>query len=648
VGGRYDAEAGLMQGIIPPSVAQLLAIGQQPLLKFELWEGGAWRNLCALAGKHYVESIDISLGGASMTPAPVGGTWGVMLANEGSIFHPDHGGAYAGYCVAGREVRMSIGARYGGVDYYWPRIIGQMEEPDFEAPSFKANISGSDYMKFLTDAQFQELDATYPNHWGTSQTFDSWPNDGLLGVEMYTNHGAMDTADDGGGTFHNVTNWIATGCTFVPFDEPGEKHVGKMTDADTGPPSRLRLPDVGTNAVAGRTYRVKFKHRIVGGEGSKAIKIQIFQTALIKQVIYFPTDEWKEQTIYFTATDTAAIEMRFWLSATAYELWLKDISVWEYKPVAERFYQLPAGSKGPYHVTYNDNGGAVKVQQGEEDEGWYHEQATKRVFFDYNKVVIDGTGKNNVEIFYYTTTALEDVVAKILWYAQVYDPGTHAPYANEAAAKAAIVGTAPIYVDPNVDIDKVWFEAGSAMSNAIRMICERCNYRFYFRHDGTPIFRPAPAPGAAVFTFTNPGQIASIHTYQSYSEIKNRIIIKGIKQAEPNNWQETVPSELVGEAADDGVGGSIELYGERTLTINNYLFQTQGPLDAMCVILRDLYKIPKWYCDLEMPFTFVPLELGDNIQWEERLAHGLDVTQTGIIRDIKIANFAATYKVEKT
>jgi len=514
-----------------------------------------------------------------------------------------------------------------------------MEEPTFSAPDFKVNISGSDYMKYLADAQFQELDATYHNYWGLSQTYDSYASDGLMGAELYDEGDAMDPDDDGGAGFHNIGTWTVSNCLFGPIDVASPPapslHVGRvsMTSAE---PCWIRNLDVATGAI-GTKYRIRFWHLWTGGDGSEGCSLKIYQTAgLIIQVPFYPTATWTETTVEFTAIDNTAIQLWLYVSLVIDDLQVDEFSIRNYVPYEERFYQLPGPSNGPYHVTLDGN----KVEQGEEDEGWYHEEATKRVFFDKNKVVADGTGTLNVEVFYFTATHPEDAVARILWFAGVPDPGTGVPYVNEAAAKVAMD-----WDDPGFTIDKIWFDAGSTLLNAIKMLCERCNYRFWFKYNGQPAFKSAPAPGVPVFKFTSAGHIASARTYQDQNEIKNRVIIKGIKQAEPGNRDETVPSELVGEASD---AGSIATYGERTLTITNYLFQTQGAINAMCIILRDLYKTPNWYCDLVVPFNPVPLELGDNIQWEERLAHGLDWTQTGIIRDIKITNFTTTYRVVKT
>ena len=128
--------------------------------------------------------------------------------------------------------------------------------------------------------------------------------------------------------------------------------------------------------------------------------------------------------------------------------------------------------------------------------------------------------------------------------------------------------------------------------------------------------------------------------------VVSRIIIKGMKGAEPVSELNTMPSSYRGEDADDGVGGSIELYGERTLTIDNHLFQSDAECAAMCTTLLAERKDPKWYSDLTIPFTALPMEQYDTLQWEERLSPTLNITQIGLIRIIKIDNFGVTYKCE--
>lgn len=637
-----------MQGLAGVTPAELRAAGQEPLLKVEIWVGAAWINLCNLGGENYVQDISLSLGGASMTPNPVEGTWSATIVNADGIFHPDHPtSAFKDYLKTERRVRISIGAMYGGAPVYWQRIIGYMDVPVFNAPDMTVSISGGDYMKRLRETELRRPN----NYWGSSATYNSIASDGVIGAEIYVEADAMEI---GGGEANNVANWVATNCAFASFADVGggSAFVGRCIN-QVPRPVRLNNPNVGA-AVAGMRYQVKFKHRIVGGVGDISFRVRILQASgICIDVRYWPTDAWKEETFEFLALDTGPIIWRFAVSTTDHDLRLDQFSIKTFVPYWDRYYELNGGfgvpATGPYYVTLDSGAGAIPCWQGEGDEDWkYTEDAeagpdppahpAKIVYFNLNKTVPEGV--NNLVIYYFTATPLEDVVARLLWYAGVCDPTTDAPYANEAAAKARIVAQAE-YVDPAIDIDKVWFEAGTNCLEAIKMICERCDYRFYFKYDGSPVFRPKPTAGAAVFTFVDPKDMTSISTYQEQNEIKNRVVIKGIKQADAWNKEETMPSYLTGEASD---AASIATYGERTITINNHLFQTQALLDAMCVTLKDEYHEPKWYSDLEEDFNPVPLEMGDNIQWEEQLSPTLDIIQTGIIRDIKMDSLSTTYK----
>jgi hypothetical protein len=589
-------------------------------MKVEIYVAAAWVNLNALDATDYVESAGISLGGAKKTPNPVAGTCHLTLLNENGIFHKDHPTSpYKDYCKTGRPMRISVGARYAGADYYWQRILGYMDEPKFGLPDYRVEISGGDHMKPLRET---ELRNPY-NYWGTTATFDSFSSDGLAGSEIYAEGDAMEI---GGGEANNVANWVATNCTFVSFADGGggSTYVGRLTTTGVAV-NDVRNTNVGS-ATAGNVYKLQFKHQYVGEDGTKGIYVQIFQTSgRCKAQWFYPDDNWVTVDVYFTALDTGAIDVKIngpYADAADYRL--DQISVFEFIPYRNRYYELPGASKGAYHVTLDGN----DVWQGKMDDGWFEEESTRRVFFDLNKTVAAGT--DNVIVSYLTTESPENMVADLLVRAALY--------ADRAAALAAMDYTAT-----GITINKPWFEPGTTCLDAIKKLCERCDYRFYFSYDGTPIFKPKPSPGAVSFTFTDPKHIISASTYQDRSEIKNRIVIKGMRQAEPVNKEEAMPPELKGEAYDQT---SIDTYGERTLPINNHLFQDQTAIDNMCTSLLAEYKDPKWYTDLELEFNPVPIEMGDKIQWPERLSPNLAVTKTGVVRDIKITDFNVIYVCE--
>jgi len=701
-----------MQGIIPPSTDQLLAAGQRPLLKVEIDVGG-WVNLCTLDAKNYVESVSVSLGGAGMTPNPIGGTLTVSLSNEGSIFHPLHpDSGYEDYIEAGRQVKISIGAKYGVTDYYWQRIIGYIDEPDFETPSFKVNISGADYMKFLEDLELREPIET---QWRLEETFNSIASDGRGATEYYNNADAMDIPDE----VEAVPNWIDSLCTISPLegatDNTGDTTLGspiiatmgntsdffiggyvrvsggafpagtheildKTADSLTldanaiasvdnvtvnyyvghvlleaganGDPATIRLNTVFV-PVAGVRYSFRFQYKAGPGAGKMRVVIYHFDDPIFTEITRkegLEQTDWTEESVVFTAvnTDPISIWIYFYDGAPGEEWYLDLFTIRTYVPPEERYYKLlepVSPCMGIYRVLLDEGKGAgfEDVWQGEEDEGYYYTpdaepgpdppaHPAKIVWFDKNRVIAAGT--NNLKIQYFITVPLESMVADILVTAGLY---------VDRAAAIDAMDDHPDWLDPNIDIDQCWFKVGEPALGAIKMICERANYRFFFTYEGKPAFIPAPN-NAVVFNFTAQSHIASVRNYQDRDEIWNRIIIEGSKRADPVNLEEARGSQFIGEAADDGVGDSIDTYGERTKTIKNHLFQDQTDLNAMCATLLAEYKDPKWYADIEVPFNPVPLELGDKITWKERLSPTVEITQTGIIRDIKISTFVTTYK----
>lgn len=609
-----------MQSIAPLTTDQLLARGKEPLLKVEIYVGAAWINLCDLDGKDYVEDYSISLGGASMTPNPIGGKLSVVLLNKNSIFHPKHPTSpYKDYIKTGRKIRISIGAKYGGTDYYWQRVIGFMDEPRFDMPTFKVNISGADYMKFLQDTELRSPD----NYWGAYQTFDSIASDGVKGNELYNEADAMDIT----GEQNNVANWTPTSCTFVSFADGGggSTYVGKAVLTGIG----AYIKNVNIFAPeTGKEYFFKLKYIRVSGNETMTISVIQYiggEYKYLRKVTGLEATDWTEETLYFTAQGTEPIQIYFeFNNVGSAEFRFDQFSNFELIPYWERYYELPAACKGPFRVVLDDE----DVWQGEEDEGWYYEESTRRVFFDINKTVAAGT--NNLDIYYFTTESPENAVARLLFKAGLY--------ASEAVALADMEYTAT-----GVSIDRIWFKAGSKCLNAIKKLCERCDYRFHFKYDGTPVFKPKPTPETTAFTFTDQKHITSANPFQDRSEIKNRIVIEGMKQAEPVGKDETMPPELRGEDYDQD---SIDEYGERTLTIKNHLFQDQASIDAMVASLLAERKDPQWYAKVEIPFNPVPLEMGDKMGWKERLSPTLEITETGVIRDIKIATFNTIYVCE--
>lgn len=617
-----------MQSITPVTTDQLLQRGQESLAKFEIYVDTVWVNLCDLDGKNYLEDWSISLGGAGMSPKPIGGSFSVSLSNENSIFHPAHPtSSYTDYLKTGRKARLSIGAKYGGTDYYWQRIIGYMDEPKFDVTGYKVTITCADYMKPLQDTELKSPN----NYWGSTKTFDSISSDGLSGSELYNEADAMDKESEA----NNVTNWSYTYCQFTSVADAGggSTYVGKAY-LDEEAPTYPEVKNTNIFTPADDTeYKLTFKYKIVTGNKPLSVLINQYtngQYITLAEKTNMREHSYTEDCIYFKTQGTGNIEIRFkfYTLTQGDEFRIDEFSIKKFTPYYERYYQMPEACKGIHRVVLDDE----DVWQGETDEGWYYEKdpggAGGKVFFDINKEVSVGT--DNLVIYYYTNQQIEDVLADLLVMAGLY--------ANRAAALADMD-----YTDPAIDIDQAWFDEGDSVLEAVKLICERCDYRFYFKYDGKPSFKPKPSPGSIAFSFTSQGHIASAAIYQDRGEIWNRIIIEGLEQAEPVNLPWSKPSMFRGEASDST---SIDTYGERTKTIKNHLFQDQTSIDNMCSSLLAEYKDPKFYSNIGVPFNPAPLELGDKISWKERLDPSTEITESGILRDFKISKFDNSFICE--
>jgi hypothetical protein len=168
------------------------------------------------------------------------------------------------------------------------------------------------------------------------------------------------------------------------------------------------------------------------------------------------------------------------------------------------------------------------------------------------------------------------------------------------------------YTPTGITLGRVWFDAGANAQDAIRLICERCNYRFWFTAEGMPCFKPAPAIGPVKYTFNSFGELQGLTEAQDLSQIKNRVTIEGAEQDIFNVSKSRVSSKLKGEASD---ATSIATYLEADHNIDNQLFEDQGSIDDMCASLLASEKDPKTFSTLTLFANVAPLAVGDTIRF---------------------------------
>jgi len=648
-----------VQAITPVTSDQLLNNVQHPLIKFEIFCCGGWKNLSNWAGQNYVKNVSISLAGARVAPEPIAGTWSATLMDENAIFHPDHPTSLlAGWLRAGRRVMISVGATYGSppVDYYWRRIVGYMEDPKFSNDNRIITLQGFDYAQQLTNTKLK-----YPDcFWDGTVTFDSKATENEYGAEKYTEvpDDAMTLPAEGEAN-QVIPPWIVADCTFVSIVDGGggSANIGHHEQNPGENESTLTYNNCILNVESGKDYHFQFKYIRWITSGRMALRIYEAGTMnLMSEVTHLQSMDWTTVDMFFTATKDCNLKiiMTFWDVIGSAEFRVDQFSFREITGQTNEMYNLPAGCTGIYHVMLDDDDDDIfdDVPYGVQNEGWRYDKIGNRLYWDGDKQVEAGT--NNLIVDYFSAQSLENVLADILAYSGLYD--------TQAEALAAMD-----YRPTGETIDRVWFKPGTSAITAIGKICERVNFRFYFNHNGTPVFQPAPtakAVGFEDFTF-HQSHLANINDYQNRNEIRNRIVIQGEKQDQLEEKDSAGPSNLEFSAQDNG---SIGTYGEHTKSTQNDLFQDQAVLETYVTAYLADSRYPKWYSGITAEKNPVPLELGDTIRWQERLSaperqdnyygeflygtrlygsNGIIVIKRGIIRDIKLTNWDVTYVVEK-
>jgi len=640
-----------VQAITPVTSDQLLDnVQSPPLVKFEIYCCGGWKNLSNWAGENYVKDVSISLAGARVMPEPIAGRWSATLMDEEGIFHPDHPTSLlVEWLRAGRRVMISVGATYGGVAYYWRRIVGYMEDPKFSNDKRIITLQGFDYAQQLTNTKLK-----YPDcFWDGTATFSTVATTNTYGAEKWS--AFQDCLTLPPNEVNGVVGWIPdANCTFTNIvDVTGGSAWTGEHDQNPGITETTVTKDnfCAINVVSGLDYHFQFKYERQITSGRMALRIYEAGTMnLMSEVTHLQSTTWTTVDMFFTASKDCNLKviMTFIDAISSATFRVDQFSLREITGQTNEMYNLPAGCTGVYHVMLNDE----DVPYGVQNEGWRYDKVGKRLYWDGDKQVEAGT--NNLIVDYFSAQSLENVLADILAYSGLYD--------NRAQALAAMDYTAP-----GEDIDRVWFKPGTSAITAIGKICERVNYRFYFNHNGTPVFQPAPVAkrvGFEDFTF-HQSHLTDINDYQNRDEIRNRIVIQGEKQDQLEEKDSAGPSNLEFSAQDDG---SIGTYGEHTKSTQNDLFQDQAVLETYVTAYLADSRYPKWYSGITAEKNPVPLELGDTIRWQERLSaperqdnyfgeglfgtrlfgsNGIIVIKRGIIRDIKLANWDVTYVVEK-
>lgn len=655
--------------------ADLLDPFQEMAWKLEIWDGAAWQDVSELGGsggQNYLKSLSMSLGGAGMMTVPVAGSWSATLDNENGIFHPLHPTSpYAGLLRVGREVRLSVGAEYGGTEHFWQRMIGFMEAPRFSHSDKTVELTGMDYMKLLTDTTLYDVNPVAesgsgsgsgatddiingPLHWGRRATFNAVPSPGAdLGPDTYV---GGDACAIDAGEVNGIGGWISETdfgavAPIIQVVTPAQEssHAIRLLRWVGKTEQSILMPNASGAVTAGTSAQVLFWARRLHGDAPARMIAYNYKAGLspVRKVgeveIALNAGAWTLYSMVVHIADTGFLQLKLYTGgdyAKAFDIVdIDDITIRKYATDYWNRYVLPADCNGPWLVTLNGE----PVGQGTQEEGeggWHYLEDTKSLWFSDQMEVRAGLG--NVKVYYYTTQSLDNVLADLLAYSGLY--------VDRAAALADMD-----YVPTGIRLRRVWFDSGSALA-AVAKICERSNYRFWFTYAGAPCYRPAPVAESVAFAFSSVRDFKNISEFQDDGMIRNKVSIEGAERAMYQVGRDDKANDRYKGEASDVPAGDLP----KSHDIKNHLFQSSSSAQIMCEILVAEFRVAKWYAELVTFANPIPLEIGDLITWPIELepaevdpgslggsGSGMVTVQVmGIIRDVKINGADLTYKVE--
>jgi len=164
-------------------------------------------------------------------------------------------------------------------------------------------------------------------------------------------------------------------------------------------------------------------------------------------------------------------------------------------------------SKDPYNGT--------NLKEISLNSAWTYDWTTN-IFLLLRSIIPYYEGTNNLVVYYYKSQVPEEVIADIL---------VESGFLREDERVAWLANTN--YVTPTgKTIDRVWFNKGTTCLEALRLVAEAVQYRFYPDHDGNPIFKPPPI-GSASVKLISVDNITINNRDELVDDVKNHIIVKG-------------------------------------------------------------------------------------------------------------------------
>lgn len=180
-------------------------------------------------------------------------------------------------------------------------------------------------------------------------------------------------------------------------------------------------------------------------------------------------------------------------------------------------YPMPSDCKGVHRAFLDskDPYDGTNLKEINENSGWTYDWTTN-IFLLLRSIIPYYSGTNNLVVYYFKSQIPEQVIADIL-----IESGFLGEY-----ERVTWLSNSKYITPTGKTIDRVWFNKGTTCLEALRLVAEAVQYRFYPDQDGNPIFKPPPVVTTAVKLVTI-DNITINNRNEMVDDVKNHIIVTG-------------------------------------------------------------------------------------------------------------------------
>ena len=558
----------------------------------------------------YVINVSVEVRENGRGVEPVAGRWRIEIWDEENRFNPLNPEAER-LIEMGRGVRISEVLKIGEEEYEWLIMSGVMDEPRYDVGGGKIEIGGMDYTQRLADCVLSGKEAS----WGDVAEFESVESPGVAGAEQYEE---SDACRIGEAEVKSVGDWVAVNARASLNAVDGgnnSNYAIKLTTTESGVFRTMGCENEGiVNLSGGVEYVIKVDFMNVLKGGTYQGKLIFYDGSdnrideIELNILNALNDMWQSYQKKIKPVSDVALKIKLYLYGINYaegeEFYLDNISVKLYDSTSWTRYNMPEDCEGVYWVELDGEAVAMGDEGGK--GGWHYDPDGKAFYFSEDMYI---PGGKELLIYYYKEMALSDVLADLLVRAGLYE--------DRAEALEDM-----IFEEPGVSVGRVYFDDGVSGLEAIRRICERVNYRFYFSADGRPVFKPYERWKGESGELCSV-DMSGVKIWQDINGIKNRVVIEG----EEMMVEDVAPKSVrrlryEGEYVDEE---SVSNYGEKAWRINNILFQSVESAEEMAEVYGELYSDPCWWIELDCGYCGLPVEVGDVYRLQIKLISGLEV-----------------------